>query len=290
MDETAKGRDRVQNALARAILGAALALPYRWRVPFAGWIVARLVAPIAGWNRRVADNLSLALPDLSAAERRRIIRAVPDNFGRTLIEIYSGEAFLTRAQAATIEGAGMAALTEARAAGRPIILLTAHFGNYDAVRGKFAREGFPMGALYRPMRNAAFNAHYVRAISGIAAPVFPSDARGILGLIKHLKGGGVIGIVGDVAHSGAPVLQFFDQPAHTPLSSAEWALKYEALLVPVFGIREPDGLNFRLRVEAPIPHSDAATMMQVYNDAVEAMARAHPDQWFWIHKRWKMPG
>lgn len=278
----------MQNALARGILGLALVLPYRLRVPLVGWIVATFVAPFAGWKARILNNLDYAMPELPVAERRRIARRVSDNFGRTLIEIYSGEAFVDRVRTSTIEGTGMAALSEAREAGRPIILVTAHLGNYDSVRGKLSREGFPMGALYRPMSNAAFNEHYVKAISTIAAPVFPTDGRGITKLVRLLKSGGVIGIVADVASRRAPLLRFFDRPAHTPLSSAEWALKYDALLVPVFGIRQPDGLTFRIQVEDPIVHSTPEVMMQSYNDVVEAVARAHPDQWFWIHKRWKL--
>ncbi len=278
----------VQNILARTVLGAALLLPYRVRVPLVGAVVTRCVAPLAGWKTRISENLAHAMPDLAEAERKRIITAVSDNFGRTLIEIYSGEDFVERARASTLDGPGLAQLQAARAAGRPIILVTAHFGNYDAVRGKLSREGFPMGALYRPMENASFNAHYVKAISTIATPVFPTSGRGITSLVKHLKAGGVIGIVADVASRKAPLLTFFGKPAHTPLSAAEWALKYDALLVPVFGIRQEDGLTFHLRVEAPIAHSTPDQMMQDYNDVVEAVAREHPDQWFWIHRRWKL--
>ncbi len=281
-------RDHVQNLAARSILKVALVLPYGVRIPIVGWIVSNLVAPIAGWKKRIEDNLTYVMPELSKAERRRIMRGVTDNFGRTLIEIYSGEGFVERARASKITGPGMAALEEAREKGRPIILVTAHFGNYDAVRGKLSREGYPMGALYRPMSNTDFNAHYVSAISTIASPVFPKDARGITGLVKHLKAGGVIGIVADVASRKAPLLTFFGKPAHTPLSSAEWALKYDALLLPVFGVRRSDGLTFNIHAEEPIAHTTPAEMMQHYNDVVEKMARAHPEQWFWIHRRWKL--
>ena len=171
-DGRSNRRAWVQNILARGVLGAALLLPYKLRVPLVGAIVAHVVAPLAGWKTRIADNLAHTMPNLNENERRRIMARVSNNFGRTLIEIYSGEDFVARARASTVDGPGMAPLQEARAAGRPIILVTAHFGNYDAVRGKLSREGFPMGALYRPMENAAFNAHYVKAISTIASPVF----------------------------------------------------------------------------------------------------------------------
>jgi KDO2-lipid IV(A) lauroyltransferase len=67
------------------------------------------------------------------------------------------------------------------------VLLTAHIGNYDAVRGSFAMAGQTMAALYKPMRNTIFNDHYVKAVKQIASPAFPTTARGLASLISHLK-------------------------------------------------------------------------------------------------------
>lgn len=290
MGERISFRDRVQNLAARAVLGGALLLPYRFRVALVGLIFAHVVAPLAGWRNRVRNNLAYVLPDLTEAERERIVRKVADNVGRTLIEIYSGEEFVARVKDSEVEGPGRAALDEARAAGRPIVLVTAHMGNYDAVRGKLSREGFPMAALYRPMENPAFHAHYLKAISTIAEPVYPTDGRGITALVRHLKDGGIIGIVADVGSTKAPLLEFFGRPAHTPLSAAEWAAKYDAAMIPVFGLRQPDGFSFRIHVAEPIPNGEPAAMMQRYNDVVEQMVRAHPEQWFWVHRRWKLSG
>lgn len=290
-DEKADGlKDTLVNLAARGLLGLALLLPYRWRVPLVGRVTAAIVAPLAGWRTRIRENLAHAMPDLPARDVERIVGSVSDNVGRTLIEIYSGEDFVTRTMESPMDGPGLAALEDARAADRPMVLVTAHLGNYDAVRGKLSRTGYPMGALYRPMRNRAFNAHYVDAISTIAEPVFPTDARGIAGLVRHLKEGGIIGIVADVGSRKAPLLTFFGQPAHTPVSAAEWALKYDAVLIPIFGLRQPDGLSFRIHVADPIAPGTPEAMMQLYNDTVEEIVRADPDQWFWIHRRWKQAG
>ncbi|NND19326.1 MAG: lysophospholipid acyltransferase family protein [Silicimonas sp.] len=279
--------DKLVNLAARALLGLALLLPYKLRVPLVGWATTTFVAPLAGWRRRIRNNLAHALPDLPKGDVERIVRNVSNNVGRTLIEIYSGEDFIARIMDSPIEGPGVAPLEDARAKGRPMVLVTAHLGNYDVVRGKLSRTGYPMGALYRPMGNTAFNAHYLNAIATIAEPVFPTDARGISGLVRMLKDGGVIGIVADVGSRKAPLLQFFDRPAHTPVSAAEWALKYDAVMIPIFGLRQPDGLSFRIHVADPIPPDTPEAMMQRYNDTVEQIVRQDPDQWFWIHKRWK---
>ncbi len=279
--------DAIHNAFFRTVLGTALILPYRTRVRAVGAITSNVIAPLAGWRKRIRTNLDHVWPDMPEAERARIIRSVPNNVGRTLIEIYSGEEFIARTKGSDLTGPGVDALAKAREAGRPIVLVTAHMGNYDSVRGKLSREGYPMAALYRPMENQRFNAHYLKAISTIAEPVYPTDGKGIAALVRHLKTGGVIGIVADVGSRKAPVLSFFGKPAHTPLSAAEWAVKYDAVLVPVFGIRQQDGFSFRLEVAEPIPNGDPAAMMQRYNDIVEDIVRKHPEQWFWIHRRWK---
>ncbi|TMV76841.1 lysophospholipid acyltransferase family protein, partial [Thioclava sp. BHET1] len=83
-------------------------------------------------------------------------------------------------------------------------------------------------------------------------------------------------------------LRFFGQDALTSLSAAELALKYEALCVPAYAIRQPNGLDFEVLIEAPIPHGPAEEMTQALNDSLEAQVRQHMDQWFWIHRRWKV--
>ena len=201
--------DFIENAFARTVLGTALLLPYGLRVRLVGWVMSRLVAPFAGWNKRVGDNLALTMPELPEAEVQRIMRRVTNNVGRTLIEIYSGDEFIARTKSSPLTGPGVDALEANK--GKPAVLVTAHMGNYDAVRGKLSRSGYPMGALYRPMKNPSFHEHYLKAISRIATPVFPTDSRGIAGMIKMLKNGGNIGIVfnigGDIQASLKQVAQ-----------------------------------------------------------------------------------
>jgi len=280
-------RHWLQDRAYRALIGGLLALPYRWRVPLCGWVVSRIVAPLAGYRRRIRANLALVWPGLPAPEIRRMVREVPDNVGRTIIEIYSGAEFIARAASLPLTGDGVAELEAAHAAGRPVILVTAHFGNYDASRAALIARGYRVGALYMPMTNRHFNDHYVRAISRIGTPLFPRGRAGLSDMVRHLRSGGMLGLLVDQRmRHGAP-LTFFGHQALTALSAAELALKYDALLVPTYGIRQPDGLTFEVVVERPVPPGTPEAMTQALNDSLEALVRRHPAQWFWIHRRWK---
>lgn len=275
------------NLALRGLIGLALAVPYRLRVPAMGWLVSRVLGPLSGARRRIRANLAHTCPDLPEAEIARLCRAVPDNAGRTLIELYSGPEFLDRAHAAPISGPGLTALETARAEGRPVVLMTGHFGNYDAARGKLIAMGHAMGSLYRRMANPYFNDHYVATITAIGEPMFEQGRRGMTHMVRHLRGGGIIAIVGDLFVQGGAPLSFFGQTAHTSLVPAELALKYGAALIPVYAIRQPNGLDFEVVMQPEIAHSDAETMTQEINDRLEDLVRAHMGQWFWVHRRWK---
>lgn len=280
--------DRVANRAFLAVMALAGLLPYERRIPAVGWLFAHVLAPLAGWRRRIRDNLALARPDLDPAQVASLLRAVPDNAGRAVAEIYSGAAFTARIHAADpLEGPGLPALERAFEAGRPVIVACAHFGNYDAMRAALTGRGWPVGALYRPMNNEAFNRHYIPAITAIAEPLFPRGRSGLAAMLRFLKGGGWLALGFDQHDGHAPELRFFDLPARTVLTPAELALRHDALILPIHAIRQPDGLSFRVHVGAPVPPGDPREMMQALNDDLEQLVRRHMDQWFWVHRRWK---
>ncbi|WP_312527500.1 lysophospholipid acyltransferase family protein [Paracoccus sp. (in: a-proteobacteria)] len=280
--------DRIGNAAFLTLMALAKALPYERRIPAVGWFFAHILGPVAGWRKRIRANLALARPDLDAAEVRRLTRAVPNNAGRSIAEIYSGREFTARIQASNpLYGPGLPALEEAAATGRPVIIACAHFGNYDAFRAALHAKGWPIGALYRPMNNEAFNEHYIPAMKSIAEPLFPRGRSGLAAMLRFLKGGGWLALGFDQFDGRGAELQFFGLPTKTVLTPAELAIRYDALVVPVAGIRQEDGLSFRVQVGEPVPLGDPAQMMQHLNDDLEALIRLHMEQWLWIHRRWK---
>lgn len=272
------------------VLRLAGLLPYRWRVALFGWLMARIVAPLTKMPARIRDNLKHVMPDLSAQERERLVAAVPNNLGRQLIELLSPHDLLAVAAQTPFEGDGLAALAAAKTAGQPVILVSGHFGNYDIIRGGLIAQGYDVGGLYRPMNNRFFNERYLRAIRTTGEPLFPRGRSGLAAMVKHLRDGKVLALLIDQhMHRGAP-LTFFGKRAYTALSAAQMARKYGALLLPVYAIRQPDGVSFRAVIEAPIAHTSDEEMTQALNDSLEARIRTNMEQWLWTHRRWKGSG
>lgn len=269
------------NLAARGLIGLALALPYRTRVAFVGWLMRRVIGPLAGYRARALENLALIWPEMPLAERKAIAAASLDNAGRTLIENYSTRAFTARAKAIEPEGPGYGALIAARNDKRPVILVSGHFGNYEAARATLVARGFDIGGLYRNLSNRYFNAHYVKTMEAFGGPVFPQGRAGTAGFVRHLKEGGQLVLLFDQDVPGAPVLPFLGHPARTATSAADLALRLKAELIPFFATRHPDGLGFTVHLDAPIPHTDAETMTLAISRALEARVNAHPGQWFY---------
>lgn len=279
-------RERLTGAALYAPIALSRALPYRWRIPFAGWLTSRLLAPLAGYNKRVRENLALTCPEISESESKRLSLEVTNNAGRNMMELYSPE-FHDHVRRTPVEGPGIPVIQNAREADRPILFVTGHFGSINATRVAMIEMGFPMGVFYRPMANRPFNLHYVEAMARISEPLYEQGRRGMLQMVKQLRSGGYAGILNDLnAHDGVP-LDFFGKPALTSLATAEMALKFNAPLVPVWSVRKANGLDFQIIVEDEIPPSDAVTMTREFNARLEAMIRQHMGQWFWIHRRWK---
>ena len=157
-----------QNLVARALIGLALLLPYAWRVPLLGWLMRHFVGPLAGYRTRARENLALIWPEMPQAERFAIADQALDNAGRSLIENYSTAEFTARQAEVMPTGPGLAALETARQTHRAVILVSGHFGNYEAARAALVVRGWQIGGLYRPMSNRYFNAHYVRTMEALS--------------------------------------------------------------------------------------------------------------------------
>ena len=271
----------------RSLLAVASYLPYRARLGFASGVMRAAVAATPKLRTRVDSNLRLVFPELAAGDRRAIRSAMADNFGRTFAEILGNADFHNQGFWIPPEpGAGVDAIEAAGSLGTGAVLVTGHFGQWEAGRAWMRSRGVVCAGVYRPVRDPGLNAVYLENLQFGGTPIFGRDRRAVRGMVGHVARGGIVAILTDQYRRDAATLDFIGQPAPTALLPAELALKFDVPVIPIYGIRQPDGLHVQVAVEAPIPRATAAEMMQAVNDSLAARVRAHPGQYYWLHRRW----
>ena len=225
-------------------------------------------------------------PDMKRSDRAKLGQDMGRHMGRTLFEIYHCGEFQTQNHKYSISGPGLAALKEAQAAGKGAIIVSGHFGQWEAVRTAIKMHGMESGAIYRPHKNRHYERRILAGIEAGGKPIFPTGRVGTRGLVRHLRTGGIISILLDEKSAEGVSLPFLGIGALTSLSAAQLALKYDLPMIPAYGIRTEDGNGFRVEFEAPIAHTDSVAMTCAFNDSLSARIIANPDQWYWMLRRW----
>lgn len=278
---------RASDQLLRAVFWLALRLPYHARLRFMGAMVRRVIGRIAPWHTRTLAHLRLIWPELDASQHRAIARDSLDTIGRSFAETYSGEEFAARARKAPLVGAGAEIVRQALQNGRPLIIASAHFGNFEALRAGLAAQGKEIAMIYKPAQNRHFQSHYADALRTLGSEVYFKGSPGTQAFFDRVASGQPAMILHDVHHTKGPALPFLGHEAHTPTTAAWLAKSHGALLVPAYAIRQDDGVSFELVFEAPIPHGEENDMMLALNRSLEARISAQPGQWLWAHRRWR---
>ncbi len=266
--------------LARAAGAGGIALGYLLRPPL----------------RRTAEfNLRLAFPDWSDVERRRVIRGLVRHIGWMAGEVSQFPRYTREniERIVTLEGFENFAAAERR--GKGVLFLTGHMSAWEL--GPFAHALYakPLHFLVRPIDNSRVDAlvnHY-RCLSGNQPIDKNQSARAIL---RVLADGGTVGILADLntAISEGVFVDFFGIPACTTTGLARIALHTDAAVVPAYIYWEAASRKYRLRYEPEIPlvrtgeeEADVRESTARFTRVIENYARQHPDQWLWVHKRWK---
>lgn len=240
--------------------------------------------PPARW--RFERELVKVFPDMPRGARARLSRDMGRRMGQTLFEIYHCAEFQTRQDRFSVSGPGLAALEAAHAAQKGALVVSGHFGQWEAVRAVLKFRGMETGAVYRPQTNPHYQRRLLSGIEAGGKPILETGRIGTKALVRHLRAGGFMAILLDEKYAEGVRLPFLGRPALTSLAAAQLALKYGLPMVPAYGIRNADGDSFDVVFEAAIPHTDPLTMTQAFNDSLSARILANPDQWYWLLRRW----
>lgn len=241
--------------------------------------------PVARW--RFDRELLSVFPDMPRAERMKLCRSVGRNMGQTLFEIYHCVEFQALRDRITVSGAGLSALEDARAEGKGAIIVSGHFGQWEAVRAALKSRGMETGAVYRPQTNRHYQRRLFAGIEAGGKPILATGNIGTRALVRHVRNGGFIAILLDEKYAEGMRIPFLGRPALTSLAAAQLALKYGLPMVPAYGTRVGDGSDFNVEFEPAIPHTDSLAMTRAFNDSLSARILATPDQWYWMLRRWR---
>lgn len=273
--------DRLEVAAFLVVMIPAFVLPYGAALGFYG-AVGRILLPLTSITRRISDNLSIIGGTLDA---RRLAAQVGDNFMRTVIEYVRMDDFAARAQLRRAHG--VERLRAAVAQGRGVVLVSAHYGNWEAIRLAARDAGIEVGLIYRAFNNPLFDrlahARTVRA----GEPVMHKGRTGQREMLRLLRGGGAILILLDQRLGDGLDIDFLGKPAQTTTAVAALAQRMGAPLMPAVARRREDGLTFDVMFEPPVEASSPDAAMAAINARYGAWISEAPGQWFWLHRRWK---
>jgi KDO2-lipid IV(A) lauroyltransferase len=259
-------------------------------------ILSRLGFPLVNRQRNAGlKNLAMAMPGLSAAERESILRACFDNLGRLLVE-FSHFPELDKSNISKyVVYDGFENFAEGIRRGKGVIFLTGHFGAWELSSFAHSIYGHPMKFVVREIDNPRVE----RLISnyrtrGGNAPVSRRNAS--RDILKALRNNETVGILMDqntVREEGV-FADFFDIPAATTPAVATFALRTGAAVIPGFLIWDEALQKHRLRFDPALEliqtgdrASDILENTKMFNRVLEGYVRKNPDQWLWIHRRWK---
>ena len=286
---------RIQYSSARLLLGIFGAMP-RAMAYRAGDVVAALGYRLARRQRSVGlYNLRMALPELPEVERNRIVREVFRNLGRLLVEFSHFPKLTPENISRVVEYEGLEHYLEALRRGKGVLFLTAHVGAWELSSFAHSVYGYPMKFLTRPMDNSLIEELITRfrTSAGNETISRTDAARDVL---KALRSNEAVGILMDqnTTRSEGVFVDFFGIAAATTPGLATFALRTGAAVVPGFLRWDPDRRHHVLHFQPPVELKETGDRAEdilentlLFNQILEKFVRGFPDQWLWIHRRWK---
>ena len=249
-----------------------------------------------GRLRRVGvRNLELAFPEMSVADREAILRSEYRNLGFLLAEFCKMSVYTAAAASRFIRYEGLENYLRARDRGKGVLVLTGHLGAWELSSFYHSLMGMPMGMVIRRLDNPLVDAfvNRIRCLHGNRVIHKDDFARG---LIASMRAGETVGILMDtnMTPPQGVFVPFFGVPACTASGMARIAAKTGAAVVPGFLLWEESERRYVLNFgeELPVlrtgdPEQDALSNTASFTAAIEKYIRRYPEQWLWLHRRWK---
>ena len=258
-------------------------LPWTWASSLFGKITEFLGTHMA-MNRKSIRHIRAALK-CNETSAKTISGKHFNNLGRVMAEYPHLKKIATH----HVRFKGLEHLERLRDDNKCGILFGAHLGNWEVIPHALLHHvNLKMHPVYRAPNNPMVDKrlHEYRAPKGILTP-YSKSRKGMMGMVKALKSGEHLGLLIDQKYNEGTKAEFFGMPAMTGTAFIDMAQKYDCPLVPIRCVREKDG--FLIDVRPPIATKDR-DVLDILNDAhalLEQWIIEHPQQWLWLHRRWK---
>ena len=264
------------------------------------WFVAEAARRLGMWYPRTAlarENLRTAFPEKSEQEIEDILQEMWANLGRIAAEyVYLDQIFDINEEDQSkgrVEVVGDENFQAMKAHNGPVICFTGHTGNWELLPIASAVYGLNITALFRPPNNRYIAERVLSARSTAMGHLVPSKAGAAWALAQVLDEDGAVGILVDQFFSRGIEIDFFGQKTLGNPLIAMLARQYDCPVFPARCIRLPN-MRFRIEIEPELKRYyredgalDTDRLVQDANSRVEAWVREYPDQWLWLHKRWR---
>ncbi len=262
----------------------------------AGIGLGKLVYVVHGRLRRVGlRNLELAFPEKSLTERQRIVAGVFTSLGRLLAEVCQFPRYTPENISQVAIYDGFENYERAHNRGKGVLFLTAHLGGWEIGSFMHSLHGHPLRIVVRPLDNPHVNqlVEETRTLHGNTTFGKQDFARGLL---SAMKAGETVGLLMDtnMTPPQGVFVDFFGIPACTASGVARVALHTDAAVVPAFTIWDAVLRKYRVRFDPALElvrtgndAEDVVTNTARFTKVIEEYVRRYPDQWLWVHRRWK---
>ena len=260
-----------------------------------GEIIGKYFGPLFRKKTIAKKNILIAFPDLNENSINEMIERMWKNIGRIFGEyIHINKFSIMDLKKIKIGFANKNNFEILKKNNKPVVFFSGHFANFELMAKCLQELGFNIGAIYRPLNNIFLNPIMEFIRKKYICPIqIEKGSNGTKKLIKHIAANNPLALMIDQRLSSSIRVPFFNQPATTTTTPAQLAIKYDALLVPVF-LKRLEKTNFEFFIEEPLIinrtsdyDKDIFNITQIMNKKIEEFIKRDPAHWLWSHDRWK---
>jgi Kdo2-lipid IVA lauroyltransferase/acyltransferase len=288
-------KERLQYVVAWTLIKTLGVLPRGIARSMAAVGVRLLLLALPKLKKTAEFNLRLAFPEWTDAQRRSTLEKMTRNLGWMAAEFARMPSYTKENIASVVVLDGHENFLAGHSRGKGVLYLTGHIGAWELSSFAHALYGFPLHYMARPLDNKPLDAmvNQYRGLSG-NKPIFKNESARVM--LRILKEAGTVGILADqnTMPGEGVFVDFFGTPACTTTGIARVALHTDAAVVPGYVFWDENLRKYRLRFEPPVEllrtgdgERDIVENTQRFAKVIEEIVRKYPEQWVWIHARWK---